>query len=598
MESQHHTEIDLGEGYPDLAGKPLNINGQAVQSENPNRYKQHGFHFNADNCIGCHACETACAEKNGTPAHLSYRTVGYLEGGSYPDVVRMNVSMACNHCEDPVCLKGCPTLAYTKYVEYGAVLQDPDICFGCGYCTWVCPYNAPVLDPVKGEVQKCNMCIDRLEDGLQPSCVAACLSNALDFGIIDLLPKGKEQNKLDIPGFPDPAISRPNIRFEQKRSLPAQLMRAGTDPFMLEKDKIGPANGSRYKVKPIDPTEPMGWGWDHLRSREDSLVFFTLLSQFVVGTFLLLFLLPKIAGWAALPSFIESHPMVLSGTLFFLFAAQSVGMVISTLHLGKPRYFYRAINNLRHSPVSQEILTMGLFHQLLFGYFVVTTFPIVVSFLPEFLLATLPELFGWSASGMGILGIFCMYRCYRIPARPFWDHWHTGGVFAASGFILGALFIGLLFSAADLWTGISPDTALSTLSWPLLFGALLQAASLFAHSSYLKERGEEAAVSQVLMMNRFGKMVIFRKIGNAALALTAVFFSLHWITGGWGLLLWGLLLLFAVFHELIGRAIFYVAVTPTTIPGAFFWGNNAFKEHARKTGLANMPQVGVVPGKH
>jgi hypothetical protein len=53
-----------------------------------------------------------------------------------------------------------------------------------------------------------------------------------------------------------------------------------------------------------------------------------------------------------------------------------------------------------------------------------------------------------------------------------------------------------------------------------------------------------------------------------------------------------------VFHELIGRALFYVAVIPTTIPGAFFWGNKSFQEHARKTGLANMPQVGVAPGKH
>jgi DMSO reductase anchor subunit/ferredoxin len=522
----------------------------------------------------------------------------------------MNVSMACNHCEDPVCLKGCPTLAYTKYVEYGAVLQDPNICFGCGYCTWVCPYNAPVLDPVKGEVQKCNMCIDRLEDGLQPSCVSACLSNALDFGIIDLLPKGKAQAKLEIPGFPDPAISRPNIRFEQKRSLPAQLMRADNDPFMLERDKTGPATNAKYKVKPINPKEPMGWGFDHLRSREDSLVFFTLLSQFVVGTFLLLFLLPKIIGLAAVPSFTESHSWLFSGTLFFLFAAQTVGMVISTLHLGKPRFFYRAINNLRHSPVSQEILTMGAFHQLLFCYFVVTTFPGMMSFLPDFLVQVSPELFGWTASGMGILGIFCMYRCYRIPARPFWNHWHTGGVFAASGLMLGSLTVGLLFGLADWWMGKLPGAVLSTLAWPLLLGTLLQGVSLFSHTRYLKEKGEEAAVSQMLMMSRFGKTTIFRTIGNAVLCLMATLFALGWFAGGtsaaggastaggWGLFLWSVLLLHAVFHELIGRALFYVAVIPTTIPGAFFWGNKSFEAHARKTGLANMPQVGVVPGKH
>ena len=135
-----------------LAGKSLNINNDDSIGENPNRYKQHGFHFTADNCIGCHACEAACSEKNDNPAHIAFRSVGYVEGGTYPAFKRLNISMACNHCDDPVCLKGCPTRAYTKFAEYGAVLQDPDICFGCGYCTWVCPYNAPQLDPVKGQV--------------------------------------------------------------------------------------------------------------------------------------------------------------------------------------------------------------------------------------------------------------------------------------------------------------------------------------------------------------------------------------------------------------------------------------------------------------
>ena len=49
---------------------------------------------------------------------------------------------------------------------------------------------------------------------------------------------------------------------------------------------------------------------------------------------------------------------------------------------------------------------------------------------------------------------------------------------------------------------------------------------------------------------------------------------------------------------IIGRALFYVLVIPTTMPGAFFWKNRGFEEHARKTGLANMPQLGVVPDSH
>ena len=214
--------IDLAGEKDPLAGKSLKINNSAAISTNPDRYKQHGFHFTADNCIGCHACEAACSEKNDLPAHISFRSVGYVEGGTYPDFRRVNISMACNHCDDPVCLKGCPTRAYTKFAEYGAVLQDPDICFGCGYCTWVCPYNAPQLDPIKGEVSKCNMCVDRLEVGLKPACVSACLAGALDFGVIETPPANRVQTELAIPGFPDPEITHPNIRFQQTGSCRAR----------------------------------------------------------------------------------------------------------------------------------------------------------------------------------------------------------------------------------------------------------------------------------------------------------------------------------------------------------------------------------------
>src|SRR5215207_8805613 len=134
-ENRYGQKIDLLVLNPDWQpGQPMFINGNTEVGCNPNRNKQHGFFFTADNCIGCHACEAACSEKNDNPGHIAFRSVGYVEGGCYPDYKRMNISMACNHCDDPVCLKGCPTRAYTKHTEYGAVLQDPDTCFGCGYC--------------------------------------------------------------------------------------------------------------------------------------------------------------------------------------------------------------------------------------------------------------------------------------------------------------------------------------------------------------------------------------------------------------------------------------------------------------------------------
>ncbi|MDL2339675.1 MAG: aspartate carbamoyltransferase, partial [Pseudomonadota bacterium] len=76
--------IDLTESKAPV-GRSMFINENPAVGTNPNRNKQHGFYFTADNCIGCHACEAACSEKNDNPAHLAFRSVGYVEGGSFPD---------------------------------------------------------------------------------------------------------------------------------------------------------------------------------------------------------------------------------------------------------------------------------------------------------------------------------------------------------------------------------------------------------------------------------------------------------------------------------------------------------------------------------
>ncbi|MEH6467971.1 MAG: 4Fe-4S dicluster domain-containing protein, partial [Porticoccus sp.] len=184
-------------------------------------------------------------------------------------------------------LKGCPTRAYTKHPEYGAVIQDPDICFGCGYCTWVCPYNAPQLDPVAGQVEKCNMCVVRLEVGLKPACVSACLGNALNFGVVENTPKNREQIETQIPGFPDPEITHPNIRFQQTKSLPREMTRTDSMPVKYRRDD---AQG-RYKPS-VDQKagKSRHWNIGRLSSRENPLVLFTLAAQSAIGLFAILFL--------------------------------------------------------------------------------------------------------------------------------------------------------------------------------------------------------------------------------------------------------------------------------------------------------------------
>lgn len=570
----------------DMRGKTLNINGDKSVPENPNRYKQHGFYFNSDNCIGCHACEAACAEKNETPAHLAFRSVGYVEGGSYPAYQRMNISMACNHCDNPVCLKGCPTRAYTKFAEYGAVLQDPDICFGCGYCTWVCPYNAPQLDPVAGHVSKCNMCVDRLEVGLKPACAAACLGNALDFGIIETTPENRSQTRLSIPGFPDPNITHPNIRFQQTRSLPREMTRTDSNPLQYVRDDNG-----AYQPETHDKSQGKGWGWRKLSTRENPLVVFTLVSQAVVGLFLVLFFGPML-GLSEVSA--EAHPLARTMLLFGMIGAQTMALVLSTLHLGRPHRFYRAFNNLRYSPVSREVAGIAVFYNMLGAYVLVTSFPQLSAWLPADWLAGVAAVTGYAAAVSGIVALYFMHRIYRIPARPFWNHWQVLSSFYGSMLALGALAAGLVFAP------LAADAAalLHGLALPVVAGLALECIGLLAHARDLRGQGGEAAAAQMVQTTQFAYSYWLR---NGLLVLSLLV-ALAWLlvtpNVGAAPFAWGVLAAMATSAAVIGRMLFYALVIPTTMPGAFFWRNPAFQQHARDTGLALMPQVGVAMEGH
>ena len=575
----------VAEGDP-LRGKSLNINGDSAVSGNPDRYKQHGFYFNADNCIACHACESACAEKNETPAHLAFRSVGYLEGGTFPSYTRMNISMACNHCDDPVCLKGCPTLAYTKFAEYGAVLQDPDICFGCGYCTWVCPYNAPQLDPVAGHVSKCNMCVDRLEVGLKPACVSACLANALDFGVIETKPENRIQANITLPGFPDPNITHPNIRFEQTKSLPREMSRTDSYPLKYVRNESG-----EYTPQVAQKQFDTGWGFKKLSTRENPLVTFTLVSQAVVGLFLVLFFGPML-GLDMLSS--AAHPVAHSAVLFGMIVVQTLALVLSTMHLGKPHLFYRAFNNLRYSPVSREVAGIAVFYNMLGAYTLLTAFPQLSQWLPLGLLSGLTTLAGYGAALSGIAALYFMHSIYRIPARPFWNHWQVLSSFFGSMLFFGPLLAGLVFAplAAD------SSMLLSVLAWAVIAGLALEAIGLFAHARDMQQQGGEGAAAQMVQTTQFAYSYLLRNVVLGMTLVGMLAFVVLAPKGEMALALWLLISLAVVVFSVVGRMLFYALVIPTTMPGAFFWRNPAFEQHARETGLAKMPQVGVLMEDH
>ena len=581
-------------------GVSLKINGVDEISPNPNRMKQHAFHFTADNCIGCHACESACSEKNDMPAHLSFRSVGYVEGGTYPDYTRMNISMACNHCDDPVCLKGCPTRAYTKHAEYGAVIQDPDICFGCGYCTWVCPYNAPQLDPVKGRVEKCNMCVDRLEVGLKPACVTACVGNALNFGVVENMPDNREQIETHLPGFPDPSITKPNIRFQQTKTMPHEVTRTDSAPVKYKRDeKTG------YYKPAVDQKAGKAKSWNiaRLSSRENPLVIFTLAAQAAAGAFALL----TIGEWSGVQSLTAvAQSPVAALIVFASLGLIALGLLMSTIHLGKPLRFYRGFNNLRHSPVSREGLGIVLFLTFA-GISWLANLPanawvqMLVGELPTAVLSassTVADIAAGLALMSASVALYYMYRCYRIKARPFWNHKHTAFAFVGTVLNLGSAVVGVFAVPYLLLTGVSAVPLLSLLGIVMAAGMALEAVGLYLHALDLVEAEHEGAASFYIQLTTFGKTYFAR---NGMMALNAVAVLLLAFLGGddaVSLAAWALVSVSVLLAALVGRALFYVLVVPTTMPGAFFWKNKAFEQHARDIGLADMPQVGVVPLKH
>ena len=560
-----------------LFGQSLNINHDSAVGPNPNRYKQHGFYFNADNCIACHACEAACSEKNDNPAHIAFRSVGFVEGGVYPAYQRLNISMACNHCDDPVCLKGCPTRAYTKFAEYGAVLQDPDICFGCGYCTWVCPYNAPQLDPVKGQVSKCNMCVDRLEVGLKPACVSACLGKALDFGVIENIPEGRSQAKTEIPGFPRTDITHPNIRFQQTRTTQRDMVRVDSTALKYHRDD---ASGAFRPV--VDPKHGFRREWNLkklLGSHENAHIAFTLSAQAVMGAFVLLTV--GAAAFAPLAAFKAGAAFL--PALLAMVALMGIGLFKLNMHLGKPHRFYRGFYNLRLSPVSREIAGVSAFFAGLAGYAVLALFD-------QPLAATLQTVFAAIGLFGAAFGGYFMYKLYRIPARPFWNHWHTGAAFAGTALSLGSLMLAL---AALLAGALTPELG-QLLAAVTALGLALEGAGLLAHARDLKAQHSEGAASMYEQVTTFGYPYWLRNgLLGAALALAvgiALLGGSAWVFAPLAVL--------TLASAVIGRALFYVLVIPTTMPGAFFWRNKGFVEHARETGLADMPQLGVAYERH
>lgn len=170
------------------------------------------FSVNPNACINCKTCEMSCNEHYGLTG-IHRRSVLNLVNDNAES--NLNISMACNHCQNPVCMYVCPENNFQKRRD-GIVVLDASGCNGCRKCVDACPFGAPKLNPMTNRVDKCNFCVDRIDEGLRPVCVENCVTSALGMMVVDTKElKDIHEKQTDIPMT---SFTKPSINIIEKQS--------------------------------------------------------------------------------------------------------------------------------------------------------------------------------------------------------------------------------------------------------------------------------------------------------------------------------------------------------------------------------------------
>jgi Fe-S-cluster-containing dehydrogenase component len=116
------------------------------------------FLCDAERCIECNACVTACKNEHEVPWGINRRRVVTINDGKPGE---RSISVACMHCSDAPCMAVCPVDCF--YQTEGVVLHSKDLCIGCGYCFYACPFGAPQFPQAgnfgsRGKMDKCTFC--------------------------------------------------------------------------------------------------------------------------------------------------------------------------------------------------------------------------------------------------------------------------------------------------------------------------------------------------------------------------------------------------------------------------------------------------------
>jgi anaerobic dimethyl sulfoxide reductase subunit B (iron-sulfur subunit) len=184
-------------------------------------------------------CVVACKDKNDLPVGEKYRRVYDYGGGTWDvsddGIITNNnfflysVSVACMHCAAPACIASCPVEAIIKR-EDGIVYINKETCIGCGSCVTACPFGAPYVSKTSGVAQKCDLCMDLIDQDELPVCIASCPVRCINYGELEGLQStyGDVDQVAPLPEDPGtgPSIVFTRSRFNPDGSLPGEVLNA------------------------------------------------------------------------------------------------------------------------------------------------------------------------------------------------------------------------------------------------------------------------------------------------------------------------------------------------------------------------------------
>lgn len=151
-------------------------------------------------CSGCDTCTVACKYENHQALGTFWnRVLSVGPTGEYPNVEMYWLPMQCQQCENAPCVSVCPTGASHRDPDNNVVMVDRELCIGCHYCIYACPYGARSFNSSEGVVEKCTLCnhltatsdgVENLNDSFDPDhavppCVHNCSCGARYYGDLD-----------------------------------------------------------------------------------------------------------------------------------------------------------------------------------------------------------------------------------------------------------------------------------------------------------------------------------------------------------------------------------------------------------------------------